>query len=80
MHSLQYDFLQRDTDPFPEVVDGEREDHGTNVAGEVGMEKGNDICGTGVAFNSFITGYFKKCDAEVISATCIHNVAVVEHI
>ena len=56
VQSLQYDFLRRNSFPFPATVDGERESHGTNVAGEVAMEKGNNICGVGVAYNSFITG------------------------
>ena len=54
--SIQYDFLEEDDDPFPEDYVGNREGHGTSVAGEVAMEKGNDVCGVGVAYNSFITG------------------------
>ena len=57
MSSIQYDFLESDDDAFPATIDGEREEHGTSVAGEIGMEKGNDVCGIGVAYNSFITGY-----------------------
>jgi len=53
---LQNDFLERDGDPFPASIEGVRESHGTSVAGEIGMEKGNDICGIGVAYNSNITG------------------------
>lgn len=30
--------------------------HGTLVAGEIAMEKGNGFCGVGIAYNSFITG------------------------
>ena len=56
MSSTQYDFLEDDDDPFPEDYVGNREEHGTNVAGAVAMEKGNDVCGVGVAYNSFITG------------------------
>ena len=54
--SIEFDFLRRQKDPFPEVVDGERDSHGTNVAGEFAMEKGYRICGIGVAYNAFITG------------------------
>ena len=32
------------------------ETHGTNCAGIVGMEKSNDDCGVGVAYNAHITG------------------------
>ena len=57
MPNLQYDFLSRDNDAFPEVADdGSRESHGTNVAGEIAMEKSNNFCGVGVAYNSNITG------------------------
>lgn len=54
--SVQLDILGRDDDPFPASVKGIRDHHGTNVAGVIGMEKGNDVCGIGVAYNSFITG------------------------
>ena len=30
--------------------------HGTFVAGVIGMEKSNGVCGVGVAYNSHITG------------------------
>ena len=30
--------------------------HGTYVAGVIGMEKSNSVCGVGVAYNSLITG------------------------
>ena len=56
VEALQFDFLDRDSNAFPETVGGVRESHGTSVAGEVAMEKGNDVCGVGVAYNSFITG------------------------
>ena len=60
MRGIQYDFLSRDNDAFPELYEGMRENHGTNVAGEIAMEKGNDVCGVGVAYNSFITGEQSK--------------------
>ncbi len=56
LKSLQNDFLDNDLDPFPATRKGRREQHGTNSAGVVGMEKGNGKCGVGVAYHSFITG------------------------
>ena len=56
VEALQFDFLDRDSNAFPETVEGVLESHGTEVAGQVAMEKGNDVCGVGVAYNSFITG------------------------
>ena len=56
MKDIQYDFLSRDKDAFPERHEGMRESHGTNVAGTIAMEKGNGFCGVGVAYNSLITG------------------------
>lgn len=56
MDALQFDFLDRDSNAFPVSIEGIRESHGTNVAGEVAMEKQNGVCGVGVAYNSFITG------------------------
>ena len=52
--SLQYDFVGGDDDPFPDV--SEEQQHGTNVAGVIAMEKGNGECGVGVAYNAAITG------------------------
>lgn len=54
--SIHNDFLDHDTNPFPESRKGVRDSHGTHCAGVVGMEKGNSKCGVGVAYNSFITG------------------------
>ena len=56
MQDIQYDFLSRDNDAFPEVFEGMLDSHGTNVAGTIAMEKGTGFCGVGVAYNSFITG------------------------
>ncbi len=42
-------------------MDGVRDSHGTNVAGTIAMEKGNGVCGVGVAYNSLITGDIKIC-------------------
>jgi len=53
---LQIDVLDGDCDPFPEVYNSELETHGTNTAGVISMQKGNKICGVGVAYNAFITG------------------------
>lgn len=46
------------TDAYP-VVDNETgylPSHGTKCAGIIAMEKNNDKCGVGVAFNAHITG------------------------
>ncbi len=53
--SIQADVLDDDGNPFPIVVDGVRESHGTSCAGIIAMEK-NSHCGVGVAYNSQITG------------------------
>lgn len=58
--SIQYDALGGDFDSFPENIEGQRENHGTNCAGEIIMEKGNEICGVGVAYNSFLTGNLQQ--------------------
>ena len=49
---LGYDYIDRDDDPFPSFSDN----HGTAVAGIIGMSKDNDVCGVGVAYSSTITG------------------------
>ena len=56
MAELQADFVDGDGDPFPETVNGARDEHGTSCAGEIAMAKSNNNCGVGVAYNSFITG------------------------
>jgi kexin len=50
---IDRDFVDDDFDPAPADP---RRNHGTNVAGQIGMEKGNGFCGVGIAYNSFITG------------------------
>ena len=57
---LQHDFLLDNGNAYPEVYDGHPESHGTACAGEIGMRKGNGICGVGVAYNSFITGQYQE--------------------
>ena len=51
--NLGYDYIDGDNDPLPTGV---LDDHGTAVAGIVGMGKDNDVCGVGVAYGSTITG------------------------
>ena len=55
MFSLQHDYIDEDDDPFFSKKDYAYA-HGTGVAGIIGMEKNNHVCGIGVAYNSFITG------------------------
>ena len=45
-----FDFVHRDSDPTPDYNADEPNRHGTSCAGEVGMAKGNDHCGVGVAY------------------------------
>ncbi len=54
--SIQADVVDDDGDPYPIVVDGVQESHGTNCAGIIAMAKNNSYCGVGVAYNSQITG------------------------
>jgi len=53
VEALQLDALDEDCDPFPQAPSGVLEGHGTSCAGEVIMEKGNILCGVGVAYNAF---------------------------
>ena len=41
---------------FPGETNGERDSHGTSCAGIIAMEKSNEVCGVGVAYESLITG------------------------
>ena len=50
---MDYDYIDNDEDPFPISSD---DNHGTNVAGVIAMEKDNGICGIGVAYQSSVTG------------------------
>ena len=47
-------------DAFPGIKNetGDLYTHGTSCAGIIAMEKNNNKCGVGVAFNSKITGQF----------------------
>ena len=51
-----------DSDPTP---DTDFDDHGTSCAGEIGMAKSNDQCGTGVAYDCNLGGL--KIDLNSIS-------------
>ena len=55
--TASYDFAHHDSDPTPDsaTIDSDNS-HGTSCAGEVGMAKGNGLCGAGVAYNSKIAG------------------------
>ena len=46
--------MNGDDDPTPDRYFGE--DHGTSCAGEIGMAKGNDYCGAGVAYECNLGG------------------------
>ena len=56
VRSLDYDYVDDDSNPFPIELSGQREDHGTSCAGEIAMVKDNGVCGVGVAYQSSITG------------------------
>ena len=53
---LDYNAINRTDTAFPGLYNGTRSSHGTACAGIVAMEKSNDVCGVGVAYNSKITG------------------------
>ena len=52
--SNSFDYFDSDTDPNPSPFDS----HGTACAGEIGMVRGNTVCGVGVAYNSKVAGNF----------------------
>ena len=49
---------------------GMRCNHGTNVAGVIGMAKDNGKCGVGVAYHSTITGEKLSARARVLMCSC----------
>ena len=58
VNQLDYNAINGTDTAFPGFTDGERDSHGTGCAGIVAMEKSNDVCGVGVAYNSKITGKY----------------------
>ena len=56
LNDLDFDAVGNNSSAFPGLVDGKRENHGTNCAGIIAMEKSNNKCGVGVAYHSSITG------------------------
>ncbi|KAL5489342.1 hypothetical protein EMCRGX_G018425 [Ephydatia muelleri] len=55
--SLSWDYVDNDNDPYPGVVYGLVESHGTSCSGAVAIVKSNDVCGVGVAYNAGIADY-----------------------
>ncbi|XP_025418216.1 neuroendocrine convertase 2 [Sipha flava] len=51
-----YDFSSNDPYPYPRYTDDWFNSHGTRCAGEVAAARDNDVCGTGVAYDSKIAG------------------------
>ena len=56
VNDLDLDATGDSNSAFPGVVAGKREAHGTSCAGIIAMEKSNNKCGVGVAYQSSITG------------------------
>lgn len=57
------DLVGGDNDVLPDVDPGtgKVEGHGTACAGVIAMEKDNNVCGVGVAFDSTIAGTVQQC-------------------
>jgi hypothetical protein len=61
---LDYNAINRTDTAFPGLFNGTRSSHGTACAGIVAMEKSNDVCGVGVAYNSGITGILLLAEGQ----------------
>ena len=52
--------MDNNNDPYPGVVYGLVESHGTSCSGAVALVKSNDVCGVGVAYNAGIAGNVRQ--------------------
>ena len=57
MIDLDYNAINETYSADPMVIS---DSHGTSCAGIIAMEKGNEHCGVGVAYNSNITGIYTE--------------------
>lgn len=62
-----HDYNDNDGDPRPRYTADRINKHGTRCAGEVAGERGNGVCGVGVAYNSRVGG-IRMLDGEVTDA------------
>jgi len=62
-----HDYNGNDNDPMPRYTSDRINKHGTRCAGEVAGERGNGVCGRGVAYNSRVGG-IRMLDGEVTDA------------
>ena len=51
-----FDFIDWDGDPYPQIINGTKDSHGTKCAGIIAAEAGNGMCGVGVAYDSKLGG------------------------